>query len=44
METQFDEKKRAERMELWKKQGYFGPSNLVFECRMPESTYKIIAT
>lgn len=31
-------------MKLWKKKGYFDPSKLNFECRMPESTYKIIAT
>lgn len=44
METQFDDKKRAQRMALWKKNGYFDPSKLTFECHMPESTYKITAT
>lgn len=44
MEAQFDDKKRAQRMNLWMKQGYFDPSKLDFECRMPESTYKITAT
>jgi hypothetical protein len=44
METQFDDKKRAQRFELWKKQGYFVPIGLNFECHMPESTYKITST
>lgn len=44
METQFDDKKRSQRMALWQKQGYFDPSKLSFECHMPESTCKIIAT
>lgn len=43
METQFDDKKRAERIGLWRKQGYFEPANLKFECKLPESTYTIIA-
>lgn len=43
METQFDDKKRAQRMALWKKKGYFDPSKLTFECQMPESTYTITA-
>ena len=43
METEFDEKRRAERLILWRKQGYFEPANLKFECKLPESTYTIIA-
>ncbi len=44
METQFDEKLKRQRLAAWIKKGYYDPSRLEFECRMPESTYKIETT
>lgn len=43
LEAQFDDKKRSQRMLAWMKQGYYEATNLQYECRLPESTYKISA-
>lgn len=44
METQFDDNLRKQRLAAWVKKGYYDPSRLEFECRLPESTYKIKTT
>jgi len=41
--VRFDDKKRSQRMSAWEKQGYYRATNLQYECRLPESTYKISA-
>lgn len=38
----FDEKKRVQRLDIWKRQGYFEPSQLKYECRLPEATYILL--
>ena len=43
LEAEFDDKRRSQRMLAWKKQGYYDATNLKYECRLPESTYKISA-
>ena len=43
LETALDGKKRSQRMLAWKKHGYYEATNLQYECRWPESTYKISA-
>jgi hypothetical protein len=44
METAFDKNKKKQRLSAWQKHGYYDPSEkITYECRMPESTYKISA-
>jgi hypothetical protein len=43
-DTQFDDKKRLERMRTWQRHGYFDPHNLVRECRLPDSTYRLLTS
>ncbi|MDO8989109.1 MAG: hypothetical protein Q7U91_05700 [Sideroxyarcus sp.] len=43
-ETEFDDKLKRQRLAAWIKKGYYDPTRLEFECRMPESTYKITTT
>jgi hypothetical protein len=43
-DTQFDEKMQRERMRIWQRHGFFDPRSLERECRLPESTYKLITS
>lgn len=44
LETAHNDKKRRERMLVWKKHGYHEPTRLQHECRLPGSTYTISAS
>jgi hypothetical protein len=39
-----DPKKRQQRLDHWKRQGYFVPTLLKYECRLPGATYSLRTT
>ncbi len=43
LESEFDDEKRAKRLLAWEKAGFHEPSNLTYECALPESLYKLTA-
>jgi hypothetical protein len=40
-DAQVSDEKQRERMRTWQKHGYFDPRDLDFECRLPESRYRL---
>lgn len=44
LETQFDRKRQRKRMLAWRKHGFYNPSKLDYECKLPENVYKISTT
>lgn len=43
LESDFDGEKTAKRLLAWKKAGFHEPSNISYECSLPDSLYKLTA-
>lgn len=40
----FEEQDIRQRLDIWKKRGYYDPSKLRYECKLPDSTYLLTST
>lgn len=43
-EAKYEDAKRRKRLAAWRKHGFFDPSKLKYECKLPESVYQVTAT